>query len=169
MTRRWTPRNRRPVIRGFVLLAFFAPAAHAGDGGGIRAADERAIVNGERAWGQAYVTGDVGSVRRLLADDFLGVNPKGTTYDKASVLRDVRDGPHGTSDEVGPVTVRFYGDTAIAQAREREVGPAPERKAAERVFTDTWVKLRGEWRIVAAEDLDPGAEPGKRAPDPNAP
>jgi ketosteroid isomerase-like protein len=83
------------------------------------------------------------------------VDPHGSVYDKAAVVRDVQEGPHGTSDEVGPVTVRFYGDTAVAQAREHEVGPAPERKAAERVFTDTWVRIGGHWRIVAAEDLDP--------------
>lgn len=120
-----------------------------------RAADRQAIVEGERAWGQAYVTGDVGAVERLLADGFRGIDPRGGAYDKASVLKVVREGPHSTSDEVGPVTVRFYGDTAIAQAHEHEVGPAPERRAAERVFTDTWVRLHGRWRIVAAEDLDP--------------
>ena len=137
----------------FAVLAPSAGAASSRD----RAADERAVIEGERAWGQAYVTGDVAVVRRLLADDFLGVDPRGRFYDKASVIKDVRDGPRGTSDAVGPVTVRFYGDTAIAQAHEREVGPAPERKPAQRVFTDTWIKLDGQWRIVAAEDLDPEA------------
>ena len=122
-----------------------------------RTADERVIVAGERAWGQAYVMGDVAAVERLLAEDFLGVDSSGLTYGKAAVLKDVRDGPHGTADAVGPVTVRFYGDTAVAQASEHEIGPAPEYKPAERVFTDTWVKLGGQWRIVAAEDLDPGS------------
>jgi len=135
----------------FAVLAPSAGAASSRD----QTADERAVIEGERAWGQAYVTGDVAVVRRLLADDFLGVDPRGGFYDKASVIKDVRDGPRGTSDEVGPVTVRFYGNTAIAQAHEHEVGPAPERKPAERVFTDTWIKLDGQWRIVAAEDLDP--------------
>jgi hypothetical protein len=54
------------------------------------------------------------------------------------------------------VTVRFYGDRAVAQGHEREVGPAPQRRAADRVWTDTWVRSGGHWRIVAAEDLDPG-------------
>ena len=122
-----------------------------------READERIIAEGERAWGQAYVTGDLATVRHLLADDFLGVDPRGRIYNKAAVLSDVREEPHSLLDEVGPVTVRFYGDTAIAQAHERQVGPAPERDPTRTVFTDTWVKLGGQWRIVAAEDLDPGA------------
>lgn len=119
-----------------------------------RAADERAINTGERAWGHAYVTGDVAAVGRLLAENFRGVDPHGTFYDKLQVVKDVQAVPHGTSDEVGMVEVRFYGDTAIAQAHEFEVGPAPERKAGEHVFTDTWVKIGGHWRIVAAEDVE---------------
>jgi hypothetical protein len=122
-----------------------------------RAADERAIIAGERAWGQAYVTGDVATIERLLAPDFAGVDTHGAFYDKAMVLKEVAAGPNSTLDEVGPVKVRFYGAAAIAQAREHEVGPAPARKSAERVFTDTWVKLGGRWRIVAAEDVDPDA------------
>ncbi|MGH7024945.1 MAG: nuclear transport factor 2 family protein [Caulobacteraceae bacterium] len=135
-----------------LALCLTAPAAAAGPD--RRAADERAVVAGERAWGQAYVTGDVATIRRLLTDDFQGVDPHGAMYDKASVLRDVREGPRYASDEVGPVSVRFYGNTAIAQAREREVGPPPARQAGEHVFTDTWVKLGGRWRIVAAEDVE---------------
>src|ERR1035441_1353328 len=131
-----------------------ASSRHAAAG---RQADERIISAGERAWGQAYVTGDIATAQRLLADDYLGVDPRGRTEDKTAVLSDVREEPHAVSDEVGPVAVRFYGDTAIAQAHERQVGPAPEFKPSQTVFTDTWVKLGGQWRIVAAEDLDPGA------------
>ena len=135
------------------------PAPRPSDSHGLpgRAEDERVIVGGERAWGRAYITGDVATPKRLLMEDFLGVDPRGRAYNKGDVLQDVRDGPHGTADEVGAVTVRFHDDTAIAQAHEHEVGPAPEYKPAERVFTDTWVKLGGVWRIAAAEDLDPGS------------
>jgi ketosteroid isomerase-like protein len=119
-----------------------------------RAADKRLIVEGERAWGHAYVLGDVAAVNRLLDDHFVGIDPQGASYDKATVIHQVKDGPHATSDEVGAVSVRFYGDTAIAQAHEHEVGPAPERKASEHVFTDTWRKIGGHWRIIAAEDVD---------------
>ena len=117
--------------------------------------DLQTIIDGERAWGQAYVHGDVAAIDRLLADDFIGVDTRGKRYDKASVLTDVRTLPYTTSDDVTNIVVRFYGDTAVAQGDEHEVGPAPEKLPIERVFTDTWVKLNGQWRIVAAEDLDP--------------
>ena len=142
------------------LLAAASPSAAqvvsggpAGRGPVETDADVRLITEAERAWGRAYVTGDVAAIERLLADDFIGVDPRGRTYDKVFVLKEVRDGPHGTSDEVGPITTRFYGDTAVAQATEREIGPPPELRPVEHVFTDTWVKIGGQWRIVAAEDV----------------
>jgi ketosteroid isomerase-like protein len=121
-----------------------------------RKADERAIIAGEKAWGGAFVTGDAATIDRLLAPDFAGIDPHGKAYDKPTMLRAVREGPNITSDQVGAVRVRFYGDTAIAQGSEHEVGPAPQRKPADRVWTDVWARKAGAWRIEAAEDLDPG-------------
>ncbi|HWD68514.1 MAG TPA: nuclear transport factor 2 family protein [Caulobacteraceae bacterium] len=145
--------SAKPVLLAFSLALLATIAADAGSATD-RAADTRAIIAGERDLGRAFVSGDVATIRHLLADDFQGVAPRGAFYDKVSVLKELRAGPHITSDEVGPITLRFYGDTAIAQAHEYEVGPPPARKAGEHVFTDTWVKLHGRWRIVAAEDLD---------------
>jgi hypothetical protein len=120
-----------------------------------RNADERAVVQNERALGAAFVTGDGAAIDRLLAGDFVGVAPSGSFYDKAKALRLARQGRHLTSDQVGAVTVRFFGRTAVAQGREHEIGPAPDRRAADRVWTDVWVWRDGRWRIEAAEDLDP--------------
>ena len=102
-----------------MTFGFVAAGSHlAGRAAGkpqSRQVDARAIARGGKAWGRAYVTGDVDSVRRVVADDSIGVIPRGETYDKASVLNDIRKGPRETSDTVGP---RFHDDTAIAQVRE---------------------------------------------------
>jgi uncharacterized protein (TIGR02246 family) len=137
------------------VIAAVTPAA-AGPREGAADA-HREIEAGERAWGQAFVTGDVATAERLLADDFAGVSPGGATYSKADLLKGLRTDPHETSDRIDGLTIRLYGDTAIAQAHEHMVGPPPELKPSETVFTDTWVRRGGRWRIVAAEDLDPGA------------
>ena len=117
--------------------------------------DRAAILAGERAWGQAFVTGDATVVERLLGDDFAGIAPTGKSYSKAEMIADLLRGPNITSDEVGPVDIRFYSDMAIAQGGEHEVEPVPERKPADRVWTDIWVRRAGRWWIVAAQDLDP--------------
>ena len=113
---------------------------------------ERYIVESERQWAESVATGDASIVERILADDFLGVDPKGRIYDKAKMIADTRDaGQYFASNHLNEVKVRFYGDTAIAQGDETW-----ERRNSERgrfVWTDTWIRRNGRWQIVAAEDL----------------
>jgi Domain of unknown function (DUF4440) len=113
---------------------------------------ERYIVEGERQWAESVATGDPSTVERILADDFRGVDTKGTLYDKAKMIADTRNAPqYFVSNRLNQVKVRFYGDTAIAQGDE-----SWERRTGERgrfVWTDTWIRRNGLWQIVAAEDL----------------
>jgi hypothetical protein len=113
---------------------------------------ERYIVESERQWAESVATGDARTVERILADDFLGVDPKGTLYDKAKMISDTRNAPqYFVSNRLNEVKVRFYGETAIAQGDETW-----ERRTGERgrfVWTDTWIRRNGRWQIVAAEDL----------------
>ncbi len=113
---------------------------------------ERYIIESERQWAESVATGDPTTVKRILADDFLGVDPKGTLYDKAKMIANTRNAPqYFASNRLNEVKVRFYGDTAIAQGDETW-----ERRTGERgrfVWTDTWIRRNGRWQIVAAEDL----------------
>jgi len=110
------------------------------------------IVNSEREWAESVATGDTSALERILADDFIGVDPKGRVYDKAQMIADTREAPKFfVSNHLNEVKVRFYGDTAVAQGDETW-----ERRNGERgrfVWIDTWVRRNGQWRIVAAEDL----------------
>jgi ketosteroid isomerase-like protein len=113
---------------------------------------ERYIVESERQWAESVASGDPSAVERILADDFLGVDPKGRLYDKAKMIADTPNAPqYFVSNHVNEVKVRFYGDTAIAHGDE-----SWERRTGERgrfVWTDTWIQRDGRWQIVAAEDL----------------
>jgi ketosteroid isomerase-like protein len=122
-----------------------------------RTADRKEILEGERAWGQAFVTGDAATIDRLLAADFTGIDPTGIVYDKPKMLKAASAGPNSTSVTLGTVIVRFYGDTAIAQGSEHEVGPAPGKIERDSLWTDVWVKQGGHWRIEAAQDVTPQA------------
>lgn len=55
--------------------------------------DEQIIVACERDWAESVASGDPSAVERCLADDFIGVDPKGRTYDKATMIADTRNGP----------------------------------------------------------------------------
>ncbi len=140
------------LLPAAIVLAFPLPATAQPDD---RRAEAAYITKGEADWSHAFVTGDVATIDRLLADDFIGIDSKGRRYDKATMRDWVRVGPNMTSDTVGPVEVNFYGDTAIAHGSEHQIGAAPDKLPADRVWTDVWVRRDGRWQIVAATDVDP--------------
>jgi ketosteroid isomerase-like protein len=113
---------------------------------------ERYIIESERQWAESVASGDTTVIERILADDFIGVDPKGRHYDKSEMISDTRNAPkYFVSNHVNDVKVRFYGDTAIAQGNE-----SWQRHNGEQgrfVWTDTWLRRNGRWQIVAAEDL----------------
>ena len=121
---------------------------------------ERYIVESERQWAESVATGDTSVLKRILADDFVGVDPKGPFYDKAKMIADTREAPkYFVSNRANEIKVRFYGDTAVAQGSETW-----ERRSGERgrfVWTDTWVRRNGAWQIVAAEDVIAPEHPAK--------
>jgi ketosteroid isomerase-like protein len=113
---------------------------------------ERYILESERQWAESVATGNTSTIERILADDFIGVDPKGVVYNKQQMIADTRNAPkYFVSNRLNDVKVRFYGDTAIAQGSETW-----EKRSGERgrfVWTDTWIRRNGRWQIVAAEDL----------------
>src|SRR6516162_9349501 len=113
---------------------------------------ERYIVESERQWAESVATGDTSAIERILADDFVGVDPKGHLYTKRQMIDDTRNAPkYFVSNRLNDVKVRFYGATAIAQGSETWGKRSGERGRF--VWTDTWLKRNGRWQIVAAEDL----------------
>jgi ketosteroid isomerase-like protein len=113
---------------------------------------ERYFLDSERQWAESVATGDTSAIERILADDFIGVDPKGLLYTKQQMIDETRDAPkYFVSNRLNDVKVRFYGNTAIAQGSETWEKHSGERGRF--VWTDTWLQRNGRWQIVAAEDL----------------
>jgi len=47
---------------------------------------ERYIKESERQWAESVATSDATSVERILAADFLGIDPDGSLYEKAKMV-----------------------------------------------------------------------------------
>jgi ketosteroid isomerase-like protein len=113
---------------------------------------ERYILDSERQWAESVAIGDTSAIERILADDFIGVDPKGLLYAKQQMVDETRNAPkYFVSNRLNDVKIRFYGNTAIAQGSETW-----EKRSGEHgrfVWTDTWLQRNGHWQIVAAEDL----------------
>ncbi len=115
---------------------------------------ERYIIESERQWAESATSGDSSIVERILADDFVGVDPEGRLYDKAKMISMTPDGPKlFVSNHANATKVRFYGDAVVAQGDETWERRSGEPRQGRFVWTDTWVKRNGKWQIVAAEDL----------------
>jgi len=125
-----------------------------------RTSAEAYIRASEAQWAESVASGDTKAIERILADDFIGTDPKGNLYDKATMIADTKDAPkYFVSNHLDQVKIRFFGNTAVAQGSE-----SWERRNGERgrfVWTDTWVRRNGRWQIVAAEDLIAAPLPAK--------
>jgi ketosteroid isomerase-like protein len=121
---------------------------------------ERYIIESERQWAESVATGDARVVERILADDFVGVDPKGRLYDKTTMVSDTREAPnYFVSNRANEIKVRFYGDTAVAQGSETWERRTGDPLRGRFVWTDTWLRRNGKWQIVAAEDLAAPEQP----------
>jgi ketosteroid isomerase-like protein len=115
-------------------------------------AAENYIKLSEQQWAEASMKRDTATVERILADDFVGLDPLGSFFRKAeelaSVSKNVGDYIFARGNDVN---VRVYGDAAVAQGSE-----SWEKRNGERgryVWTDTWIHRNGKWQIVAAVDV----------------
>ncbi len=115
---------------------------------------EQYIRESEKQWAEAVASGDSTVIQRILADDFIGVDTKGSQYNKQHEVHGTADAPkYFKSNHLNDVKIRFYGNTAVAQGDETWVRYSGEQLTGRFVWTDTWVLRNDKWQIVAAEDL----------------
>jgi hypothetical protein len=141
---------RPALLIGLLAALYPLSAAHADP----RADIAQEIGQLEDAYSQSFVTGDAKVAERLLAADFVGFDPSGKTWDKATMLADVRSEPHQTSAKITALTVRQYGDTAIALGTEEDTN-AGATAVAHRRWLDTWKRTPNGWRLVASAEITP--------------
>ena len=114
------------------------------------------IVDSERKWAESACTPS-GIEAKILADDFQGTSPRdGSRYNKAHELN-FHDDPKNVATDCRllDAKVRLFGDNlAVVYGSETATRKAkngkPERRCL--TWTDTWLKRKGEWQVVAAQD-----------------
>jgi len=100
---------------------------------------------------QAQIHADVAALKRIYADDFIGVGPSGTVRTKPQVISDFTSGDlKFQSITTDDVRVRVYGNAAVETGLStmdgQDKGKAVPRDTR---FTRVWVKEHGSWRLVA--------------------
>jgi ketosteroid isomerase-like protein len=114
---------------------------------------ETKIIAIEKAWNQAYKFRDKKALGEILDDSLVVVNDDGSVQSKALFLGTV-DAARSSDEqqaEPGSISVRVFGDVAIATGIFREKGFKNGKAYVRRNrFVDTWINRNGSWMCAAA-------------------
>ena len=111
---------------------------------------EEELLKIEKEFAQVIVSNDVEGLGRIVADDWIIIDPNGEIVDRSRFFEIIKSGAltHDTM-ESGDLRVRVYGDSAVVTAVTRTKGKfrGQEFSTQERA-TDVFVKRDGRWRCV---------------------
>jgi ketosteroid isomerase-like protein len=107
----------------------------------------------ERELNEAFVRGDVTTLDRNLADDYMSTSPLGVVRTKVQVLEALRTGERRyESLDFDDVRVRVYGNAVVLTSHRTERGQYRGQDTGGQFRqTRVYVRLRGRWRLVATQ------------------
>jgi uncharacterized protein (TIGR02246 family) len=115
------------------------------------AGSEQAVQQQDQERIRAQINADTVALRRVYADDFLGIGPTGVVRNKAEVIADFTT--HALTYQsitTAEVRVRVYGNAAVQTGRSTMVGQDRGKAVPrENRFTRVWVMTDGRWQLVA--------------------
>lgn len=112
--------------------------------------DRAQIVALEQRWLAAIRNGDRYALENILANGFIDINVNGQMRDRDEVIAHSAAPPDSTQT-ITRLKVRVYGDTAIANGINT-VHSKTQGWTVEVAFTDVFVRERGVWRAVSAQE-----------------
>ena len=144
--------KRTPVMVALVLSAVVTPIAQQQS---VRTRDpasaEQAVQQQDQERIRAQINADSVALRRIYADDFLGIGPTGVERNKADVIADFTT--HAVTYQsitTAEVRVRVYGSAAVQTGRSTMVGQDRGKAVPrENRFTRVWIMTDGRWQLVA--------------------
>jgi ketosteroid isomerase-like protein len=116
------------------------------------AATEQQLKDAETAWSQAYVKGDIASLDKLLAAEYLFADQDGKTFTRAEDIASVKSGEFKmTSFKIDDLKIHVYTDFATVTGLNEFVATDSGKDASCKCrFTDVFVKRAGRWQAVAS-------------------
>ena len=110
---------------------------------------EEEILALEATWSVAPLKGDLQTVRRVVADDWIGVAHTGTVMSKADLLEMLSSRPAPfESAAYNEVQLYLYGQTAVVTSLFR--GEGKDVKFEQR-FMRVYANRDGQWQCVATQ------------------
>jgi ketosteroid isomerase-like protein len=118
-----------------------------------RSEDEQTLIRIQREWAEARVKGDSSYARRVEANDCTIVWPDGSIVNKQQDLQTMTGDIVFTEFKIDDRRVRLYGGTGIVvgQGTIRAHKEKHDLLRGKFVWTDTFVKQGGEWKVLASQ------------------
>lgn len=133
-------------------LAFGKKAGNTNDKNAVATITEM-----ENASVKADTAGDSSFIEKNYADNFSGGSSWGNWQTKQSILADMKDSKNNktNSEEISDLSVRIYGETAIATYKSTyDSLYHGEHRARTILSTDTFVRQDGSWKQVASHSSE---------------
>jgi uncharacterized protein (TIGR02246 family) len=107
-------------------------------------------------WYQAWLERDAAAVERMMADDYVYVDPTGHVQDREAILRIIRSpGYRLMSFTRTKVVFRMLGDdAAVIRSRgqgEGEYDGKHFKDDQDQALMQVYARVRGEWKVVAEQ------------------
>jgi ketosteroid isomerase-like protein len=114
--------------------------------------EEGQVLALETAWNHAIEVKDTKALDMLLADTMVALDSDGTFSNKKEYLAGIKAPDFQPSQAINETNqVQMYGDSAVAVGIFRIKGIEKGKPYVHRERTiDTWVKMNGTWKCVAA-------------------
>ena len=116
---------------------------------------EQQILQLEKEGREATLKNDVEANDRLLADNWININPDGSITTKARLMELLKTSPFKImSIENDEVTVRVYGEAAVVTGRStsKRAGQGSEIVTRQVRFTRVYARRQGRWQVVSAQN-----------------
>ncbi len=105
----------------------------------------------EQDWLNAEKNHDAEAFEKLVADDWIAINPDGKSQTKAERAAEIKTF-NIDSATLGDMKVRVFGDTAVVTGTDNEVIMKDGKKSSDHyVWTDVFVTRSGKWLAVASQ------------------
>jgi ketosteroid isomerase-like protein len=115
------------------------------------AATSQTLQAAEHAWLNAEKNHDAAAFEKIVADDWIAINPDGKTETKAERAAAIKSA-NVESASMGPMKVRVFGETAVVTGTDDETTVTDGKKSTGHyVWTDVFVKRNGKWLAVASQ------------------
>ena len=120
---------------------------------GDHSQEEQALKKIQHEWAEARIKGDSSYTRRIEADDCTIVWPDGRIVNKPADLESMIGDIVFSEFKIQNLQVRLYGETGIVigDGTIKAHKGKQDLLGGKFVWTDTFVKLGGQWKVVASQ------------------